>query len=620
MNISHIMKNSTENLYRINDYMNISKKVYLFLILLSFVLSAQGNQDEANSRLFGNEKKYDTKSVLSYYQNVYDFSESGFMENFTPQFDVDKQQFAEKLRNSIILDGPVDAEKYLLGPGDVLQIDVWGEIPMSMPLPVTPEGKILIPSFGAVVVKDMSLAEAQILISDKLKTKFIKAEISTSLLQPRLFTVYVAGAVKNPGSHYAMALQRVDQAVYMANLSVTSNLGDLAENETKQKEMARTPAAVQYFRDDKQLDKDVEMSLRNIKILRKNGDTLTADLVSYYATGDLAHNPYLFDGDRIIVSNLNLEGNSITVSGAVKLEGTYEYSPTDKISNILNISQGATAFADLESVDLYSLTKDGFNYRKVNLKGILAGTSADINLKPGDRVVIREQFPRVQNLGVTIKGEVKKPGLYPIVKNGTKLKEVIEQAGGFTNLAALNQAKIIRYPDHLDKSKSNPDYQRLLDIRLSDLDEEQRQYFNMEATIKRNIVSVSFTDLFVNGKDEEDIFLEDGDLILIPQENKAVYIYGQIAQPGFLEYKEGADYEYYIERAGGTTIMAEDGDLMVIKAGTQVWIDPDDTVIEPGDTIFIPREKERNFEYYFNWFSRVVSVLGGVATIILLTR
>ena len=600
--------------------MKICKSVLLLIFFLASALHSQTGQLESQSNLFGSEKKYDTKSTLSYYQKVYNFEQMDFAESFMPEYDVDKQKIAEQLRNILVLDGPVDPEKYIVGPGDVIQIDVWGEIPLNLPLPVTPEGMLLIPSYGPVNIAGKTLTEAKKEISEKLSSKFLRAEISTTLLQPRLFTVYVSGAVKNPGNQYAMAVQRVDQAVYLANLSAGAELADIARAEAEEKELARTPDALQYFNDNAQFDPQIEMSLRNIKIIRKTGDTLYADLVSFYATGSLEHNPYLSDGDRVIVPNLNLEGNSITVSGAVRLSGTYEYSPHDKISQILDIAQGTTAFADLQAVDLYSLTVDGYNYRKVNLQAILQGTADDINLQPGDRVVIREKYPRNKALSVTVKGEVIKPGLYPIVKNGTKIKDIIKQAGGFTNLAALNQAKVIRYRDVLDKSKNNPDYQRLLEMRLSDLDEEQRAYFNMEATIKRNILSVDFSDLFVNGNENADIFLEDGDLILIPQEDKAVYIYGQIAQPGYLEYIEGEDYESYIDRAGGTTIMAECGDIMVIKAGTQQWFDPDDTTIEPGDTIFIPREKDRDFIYYFNWFSRVVSVLGGVATVILLLQ
>lgn len=593
---------------------------YIFFTIVITLSAQTNNQNEQKSKMFGSESKYDTKSVLSYYQNVYDFEQSGFQESFLPKFDVDKKQLAEEIRNALVLDGPIDAEEYLVGPGDVIQIDIWGEIPLNIPLPITPEGKLLVPTYGPIDVSGLTLAETQAKVSEKLSEKYIKAEISATLLQPRLFTVYVSGAVKNPGNQYAMAVQRVDQAVYLANLSTGADFSTVAQQEAIQKEMARTPAALQYFNDDEQTANELEMSLRNIKIIRKNGDTLYADLVSFYANGSLEYNPYLRDGDRIIVPNLSLEGNSVTVSGAVRLSGTYEYTPHDKISDMLDIAQGTTAFADLQEVDLYSLTNDGFNYRKVNIQSILDGTSPDIPLKPGDRVVIRESYPRNKILSVTVKGEVIKPGLYPIVKNGTKLQDIIKQAGGFTDLAALNQAKVIRYRDALDKSKNNPDYQRLLEIRLSDLDEEQRAYFNMEATIKRNLLSVDFVDLFENDNATADIFLEDGDLILVPQEDKAVYIYGQIAQPGYLEYVDGQDYESYIERAGGATIMAECGDIMIIKAGNQQWFDPDDTKIEPGDTIFIPREKDRNFEYYFNWFSRIVGVLGGVATIILLTR
>lgn len=599
--------------------MELRNILFLFFLMCIplFAQTFSNNQTTVTGN-FGTEKSYDSKSVLSYYQDVYSTSENNFKTSLLPSYDIDKQKLAEELRNSLVLDGPVDPENYLIGPGDVLQINVWGELQMNFALPVTPEGNIVVPSHGVISVKDLTLAQAKDSVAKTMGGDFIKSNITTTILQPRMFTVYVAGAVNNPGSQYAMAVQRVDQVVYLANLTSAAELSSMSAEQSQKKEMLKTPDAIQYFNDNQQLNPDLEMSLRNIKLIRRNGDTLLVDLVSFYATGNVENNPYLNDGDRIIVPNLDLEGNSLTVSGAVRLKGTYEYSPNDKMSKVLDIAQGTTAYADLENVDYYTLTPDGFNYRKVNLQAIISKEADDISLKAGDRIVIREHYPRNKARSITIKGEVVKPGLYPIIKNQTKLSEVINTAGGFTDLASLNQAKIIRYRDNLDKALNNPDYQRILEMRLSDLDEEERAYFNLEAAVKRNLLSVDFTDLFINGNEDQDIILEDGDIILIPETDKTIYIYGQIAQSGYLEYVEGKGHEYYIKQAGGTSVMANESDLMVIKAGTQNWVNPDDTTLEPGDTIFIPRDKDTDFEYYFNWFSRVVSVVGSVATIILL--
>jgi protein involved in polysaccharide export with SLBB domain len=94
-------------------------------------------------------------------------------------------------------------------------------------------------------------------------------------------------------------------------------------------------------------------------------------------------------------------------------------------------------------------------------------------------------------------------------------------------------------------------------MRLGTMDEEDRQYFNLEYAIKRNFVSVDFKRLFIEEQVEQDITLEDGDVIIIPKKTNTIYVYGQIARPGYIDYVEGKDYEYYIEKAGGTTEMAK---------------------------------------------------------------
>lgn len=598
----------------------------LIVLVLNFIcdLSAQQKtRDEQN--FISNQllKGMTSQALQEYYQSVYNQQQQKAQPGLLPSFDVDKTKLLEKLKEAIPLEGPIDPQTYVVGPGDLLEINVWSAVPFVNTALVTPEGTIIIPTVGVIDVAGKTLAEAKTLVSSAVRKVYIKGDITTSLLSPRIFSVTISGVVNNPGNYYAAAVQRADQVIYQANLQSPVAASKLSLLEEQKKNLAERDEVLKYYRDDEQDQPPLNFSLRNIKLIRKTGDTLAVDLVRYYATGNTRFDPLLQDGDRIIVPNLNLEGNSLTITGAVRLQGTYEFFPGDSLSSIFEIAQGPTGYADLEQVDLYrtdprtgQISHQVIDYTKIQRREI-----PDLPLQPMDRIVVREKYPREFPHSVRIRGEVVRPGLYPITRNGTRLSEIIRLAGGFTPYAALANARIIRWDEPLDKLEFNPDYQRLFDMRLSDMNATDREYFNFEALLKRNLVAVDFQRLFIRGDSSHDVILQDGDLIFIPSNQNTILVLGQVPFPGQQQFIAGKDYKYYIQQAGGVSYKAWESKVRIIKAGNKNWLKPNKTRLEPGDTIWVPRVRENRFEMTFYWISRVLEVGGSAATIwLLLTR
>ncbi len=597
----------------------------VLLLLNSLSLAQDETTTRSRSDMMKTWPMSDTKSIQSYYKNIFSTKKEEKESSFGPTFDIDKQKLLEKLKEAVPLQGPVDPKEYILGPGDLLDISIFGSIPASFTLAVSPEGSLVIPTVGVILVAGKTLDEIKSKVENKVTAVYKNSNVATTLIYPRIFSVTVGGVVNNPGNFYASSVQRVDEVVYLANLKTNLAVSTVSDFQKPNEQLLDKPNVIKYFRNDELRDQKTEMSLRNIKLIRKNGDTLNVDLVRFYATGDSKYNPFLMDGDRIYIPNLDLEGNSITISGEVRLEGTYEFCLSDSITSVYAISQGPTKIADLENVNLYrtNLTTGEVNKQIINFQEVLEGKASDVKLFPGDRIVFRKIYPRESPLSVTIKGEVLLPGLYPIIKNKTRIMDVISEAGGFTKDASLKEAKIIRFYEPLDKALTNPDYQRLDDMRKSNLNTRQREYFNYEYSVKRDFVAVDFHELFLNNNEAHNVILIDGDMIIIPPKSETIYVYGQIAKDGYYDYVDGEDYLYYINLAGGLTKMAEEGKIMVIKAGNRNWIEPDKTTIEPGDAIWIPRGKDLadiDFEYYFWWFVNIVTVLAGVATVIIVVQ
>jgi len=257
---------------------------------------------------------------------------------------------------------------------------------------------------------------------------------------------------------------------------------------------------------------------------------------------------------------------------------------------------------------------------KIDYTKIMNGEAPDIALRPGDRIVVRKLLQREAPYSVIIKGEVARPGLYPITHGSTLLSSIIDIAGGFTDIAFLVDAKVIRFNEPIDKLESNPDYVRLFDMRLSDMGIFDREYFNLEAILKRNLVSVDFKKLFIEKDTTQDIILQNGDFIIIPQNQNTVLVLGQVPRPGHQQFVPGEKYKYYIEKAGGITNKANKDKIRIIKAGSKNWVKPNKTSIQPGDTVWIPRKRDIELDTYIEWMAKVAQVLGSVGTVILLYR
>ncbi|MDZ7344584.1 MAG: SLBB domain-containing protein [candidate division KSB1 bacterium] len=591
---------------------------YAYIMLCALLVSPLVGQfteerkpDTDRTNPFLKSDSYEQLDLLKkYYERI--FSEQGKTRafQFGPDFSRDPSKLFEQNPAGFGLEGRINPAEYIVGPLDVLAINVWGVVPFSYTGPVSPEGSLIIPTIGTVEVAGDTLARAKIKVRQALRKKYESGEITVDLWALRSFKVTVAGVVKSPGAYLASPIDRVDRLVYLAMLSA---------NQTPVSALVKTEEATSPLRAIEEKP-DLPISLRNIKLFRANGDTVDVDLVRYYATGDTRYNPYLLDKDVIWVPAENLEGNRISIYGGVRVPGQFEYHENDSLLTLLRIAQGPTALADLEHVEIARFLPDGQQVQTfhVNLHAMLSNGAADIPLQRNDRVFIYENPDLRRERTVFVKGAVQRPGAYALTHRGTTLSEIIDRAGGFKNDAAIAEAKVIRTYDHPDALLKNPDYARLLEVRLTDLSPEGREYFNYESAIKRGFVAVDFVKLFIRHEKAADVTLWENDEIYVPSIHQTVYVYGQVNNPGYVPFVEGMNYRYYLERAGGLSKEANTAKIRVVKRGTKAWVAAGGATIEPGDEIFVARKVRRRFSYYFTIGRDLLQLSIGVATVVLL--
>lgn len=493
----------------------------------------------------------------------------------------------------VAMEGAVDPRLYIVGPSDRFAVNIWTSPPISLQLTVTPEGSLIIPLVGEVVVAGRTLQESKDRVLQTVRKRYLRAEASVTLVQPRPIIVNVTGAVLNPGTYTLTAADRAGRAIAMANEILPSQRGLLQP-----------------------LDAEL-VSARNILVRHRDGSTDRVDLPLYLGTHDERYNRLLMEGDVVVVPRRDPLRNVFGIYGEVHTPGRYELAPGDSVLDALRIGQGFTRLARTDSVVFSRLRADGTvkTDRVIDLDAIAAGRAPNIALESGDRVIVPARVDLRQDFRVVVGGQVRNPGTYPITRNATRLSEAIRMAGGFTENASLQEAELVR------RSISPADVElETMESARGGIASEDSVYYLLETRlrIRKEIVAVDFEGLFLRGDSTKDVILRGDDYINVPSVKRTVYVYGQVVTNGHIPFVAGADVRYYLEKAGGLTDLAREGDIRIVKARTRQWLDPDDTRIEPGDYVWVPREIERPFGYTMGIVGQTASVLSVAVSIVLL--
>ena len=502
----------------------------------------------------------------------------------------------------VALEQEIDPETYLLGPGDKISINLWGEMEAAYVLTVTPEGKLLIPTVKDVHVGKLSLTEAKDKITKKIMKRYKNVEVTISLIELRKFRVAVVGAVQDPGVYVATAVDRVSEIIARAG-------GFLEENPSV------TPTGTLRPRDEY----EVISSKRNIELKRRDGDLYKVDVLRFYRTGERETNPRLHDGDLICVPAQNMGIGQVGIYGAVKIPGLYEFIQEDRLSDIINIAGGLTIDAKISEANIVRFNPDYKTTRSItiNLRKLLVDhdLSRDVKLEADDRIFIRSIPDYHEKKQVSIEGEVLYPGIYSIEEEVTKLTDIIKTAGGFTEDAALTDAKLIR---SAVEEIVDPEFERLKKMTVEEMNEMEYEYFKTKSREMKGVFAVDFVKLIEETDLTYNVLLRDEDRIVVPPKNKTVNVSGQVSRPGLVVYKPGENYLYYIEKAGGLSWNARKRKTRVIKGKTGEWIKPNkNTIIEVGDTIFIPEKPERD---YWGLFKDAMAISAQIATVLIVVN
>jgi protein involved in polysaccharide export with SLBB domain len=500
--------------------------------------------------------------------------------------------------NKTLLDRKIDPNKYILGPGDDLSVFIWGSFEGEFQLTITPEGMLLVPEIGPIDIAGLTLSDARGKISSEIGRKYRNVGSTVSLVDLRTFKVFVGGAVANPGAYPATAVTRASEVITLAGGFLMEDPQAIAGKPARKKEI--------YQPEFKRA------SRRNIKVYRQNGDTLRADILRLNLAGNPEFDPLLLDGDEIFVPVEEATINLYGIFGAVRNPGYFEFSPRDSLKDLLSLAHGTTMDADSNKIEIVRFKPDHKSTSSIFVN--LTSDNWNIPLFPDDRAYVTSIQGYHQKAQVELVGEFKYPGFYAIEEDSSALSAIVAKAGGFTELASLEEAEMTRVSA---EELVDPEFERLKKMMVADMSEQEYEYFKIKSRSKAGRVAVDFVQLFEKDDYRQDIRLRDNDVISVPRKRRVVNVSGEVANPGFLTYAPDEDYTYYIRMAGGFSDRAGRSRVSIIKTTGEWKKAKRGRTLDAGDTVWIPEKKKYD---YIGLLKDIAIFAGNMATVYLVIR
>ena len=348
---------------------------------------------------------------------------------------------------------------YFLGPGDVLQISVWGYPELTNIITVRPDGMVSFPLINEIKAVGKTPEEIRQEINQQLCKILKDAQVSLTVINFRTINVSVLGEVSKPGL-YSLT-ERVD---VLKAISAAGGLTDKA-------------------------------GLKNATIIREEQEIISVDLEKLLIQNDLTQNYLLNSGDSLYIPKAFTITN-ISVAGEVNSPGFYSLEGKVDVLKAMSASGGLTQKADFKNA---IITKLNDEIIQVNLEKLLIQKDLTQNypLETGDSLFIPLTFEN----NIYVLGEVKNPGIYPIEGECTVV-EAITKAGGYTADARLKSCVVIR------RFPYNEEGIKMRTITLKEVKVIREKY--------EQVIEINLEKILKDGELSQNITLQPQDLVFVP--------------------------------------------------------------------------------------------------------
>ena len=327
------------------------------------------------------------------------------------------------------------------------------------------------------------------------------------------------------------------------------------------------------------------------------------------------------------IHDLEDRGN-VTVHGEVAHPDSYPYADNMTLEDLIIQAGGLKEAASTVRIDISRRIKNprstadndtiGQMYTFSLKDGFVIDGQPGFILEPYDQVYVRRSPGYQAQQNVAIEGEILFGGNYAMTSREERLSDLVNKAGGPTNLAYLRGAKLTRVANASEKKRMG-DVIRLMSRQLGEAMIDSLG-IRVEDTFT---VGIDLEKALSNPKSNADLVLREGDVISIPKNNNTVTINGAVMVPNTVSYMQGKDVDYYLNQAGGYSDNAKKSKKFIVYMNGQVTKvkGSGKKQIEPGCEIIVPsKEKKRNnignILGYATTFSTLGMMVASIANLI----
>ena len=369
---------------------------------------------------------------------------------------------------------------YIIGPGDTLVVQLYGNEPRTYELTVERDGRINFPKLGPVSVSNMTFDSARATIEDHVARQLIGTHVSVTMGTLRSIRVFVLGDAEKPGSYTVSGLSTMTNALFASGGA--KKIG----------------------------------SLRNIQLKRDGRLITTLDLYDLLLRGDTSNDRHLLPGDVLFIPPI---GPTVAVYGAVHRPAIYELKTETTVAQAIDLAGGTLPDADATLGQLERILPSQ-QRRMINVD--LSSAAGRLTaLDNGDKLRVPSIRPTLEN-SVKLSGYVFRPGAFAY-QSGLRLTDVLHSFGEVRPEADLHYIMIRRVaPPELKTEVISADLTRALSAPHSAADPELRPrdeiiVFNLSSSRGRILAPI----------------LRDIQLQATPEKpEQAVNIEGRVKVPG----------------------------------------------------------------------------------------
>lgn len=426
-----------------------------------------------------------------------------------------------------LLNVPVPAN-YVIGPGDELYVQIWGQINVELRASVDRDGAIYIPKVGSITVAGVHYGDLSGFLRQQIARIYRDFNIAVTLGKLRSIDVYVTGDARAPGRYTISSLSTLVNAAFATG--GPSSAG----------------------------------SMRHFELKRDGKLIADFDMYDLLLRGDKSNDAQLLPGDVIYIPPV---GPEIAVAGSVNVPAVYELkTETASLTDAIALAGGLNEMADATRMTVERI--DQHQVRSVTEYSFRDAASEQV--KGGDVVHILSIVPRFEN-AVTLRGNVANPGRYPW-HQGMRIHDLIPNkqmlltrnywqsennlvSGRATDYSAPDgeQTETTGSQLHTDVKRGAPEinWDYAVIQRLDPVD------------LSTRLIPFSLREAVLDNNPSSNLPLEPGDIVTIfsqkdvsvPQTEQTIFVRveGEVKAPGIYRVDHGQTLRDVLAMAGGLT-------------------------------------------------------------------